>query len=97
MKNLLNEYLKLLAERESGVVLGKKWFNLWLLTAVLAATFLSISFSNGSMIYLSEKMNDPFTNWVNISNGFGKDNFDYFAFCKFKSLCCCKQFNRYQI
>lgn len=78
MKNLLNEYLKLLAERESGVVLGKKWFNLWLLTTVLAATFLSISFSNGSMIYLSEKMNDPFTNWVNISNGFGSDNFDDF-------------------
>ena len=78
MKKLLNEYLKLLAERESGVVLGKKWFNLWLLTAVLTATFFSISFSNGSMIYLSEKMNDPFTNWVNISNGFGSDNFDDF-------------------
>ena len=75
---LLNEYLNLLAQRESGVVLGKKWFNLWLLTAVLTATFLSISFSNGSMIYLSEKMNDPFTNWVNISNGFGSDKFDEF-------------------
>lgn len=75
---LLNEYLQLLAQRESGVVLGKKWFNLWLLAAVLTATFLSIAFSNGSMIYLSEKMNDPFTNWVNISNGFGSDKFDDF-------------------
>lgn len=75
---LKNEYLNLLAQRESGVVLGKKWFNLWLLTAVLTAIFLSIAFSNGSMIYLSEKMNDPFTNWVNITNGFGSDKFDEF-------------------
>ncbi len=75
---LKNEYLNLLAQRESGVVLGKKWFNLWLLTAVLTAIFLSIAFSNGSMIYLSEKMNDPFTNWVNITNAWGSDHFDKF-------------------
>ena len=65
---MLNEYLRLLARRESKEVLGKKSANLWLLTAVLAATFISIAFSNGSMIYLDEKMNDPFTNWVDIKN-----------------------------
>ena len=55
-------------KREGRVVLGRKWFNLWLLTLVLVATFISVAFSNGSMRYLSEKMNDPFTNWVNIVN-----------------------------
>lgn len=71
----MKEYLKLLVGRESKVVLGKGYSNLWLLTIVLIATFVSISFSNGSMIYLNEKMNDPFTNWVNIANEFGDDNF----------------------
>lgn len=70
---MLKEYLKLLARRESKVVLGGKWANLWLLTIVLVATFVSIAFSNGSMVYLSEKMNDPFTNWVNIENQFEAD------------------------
>lgn len=75
---MLKEYLRLLARRESKVVLGNKWANLWLLTVVLVATFISIAFSNGSMIYLSEKMNDPFTNWVNIENAYGADKFDEF-------------------
>lgn len=70
---MMKEYLKLLARRESKVVLGGKWANLWLLTIVLVATFVSIAFSNGSMKYLSEKMNDPFTNWVNIENQFEGD------------------------
>ena len=62
------EHINLLIKREGKVVLGKHWFNLWLLTAVLVATFTSVAFSNGSMIYLNEKMNDPFTQWVNIEN-----------------------------
>lgn len=73
---LLNEYLQLLAKRESKVVLGNKCSNLVLLTIVLTATFISIAFSNGSLIYLEEKMNDPFTNWVNISNEFGAGKFN---------------------
>ena len=62
------EHLNLLIKREGKVVLGKHCFNLWLLTAVLVATFTSVAFSNGSLLYLSEKMNDPFTQWVNIEN-----------------------------
>lgn len=72
----LNEYIKLLANREGRVVLGKGYFNLWLLTIVLFATFISIAFSNGSMRYLSDKMEDPFTNWVDIQKGYGNGNFD---------------------
>ena len=70
------EYLNLLIKRESKEVLGKKWINLWLLTIVLTATFISIAFSNGSMQYLSMKMNDPFTNWVNISKSYDESDFD---------------------
>jgi len=64
------EHQYLLIRRESRVVLGRKAVNLWLLVLVLAATFLSIAFSAGSMAYLEEKMNDPFTNWVNINREF---------------------------
>ena len=74
----MKEYLKLLAKREFKVVLGNKYSNLWLLSAVLFATFLSIAFSNSSMLYLEEKMNDPFTNWVNIQKNYASDDFDEF-------------------
>lgn len=62
----MKQYLKLLMVREGKEVLGKRVSNLWLLTLVLVATFASISFSEGSMNYLHYKMEDPFTNWVDI-------------------------------
>lgn len=64
----MKQYLKLLMIREGKEVLGRKGTNLWLLTFVLIATFASIAFSEGSMIYLKDRMEDPFTNWVNIKN-----------------------------
>lgn len=63
---LLKEHQYLLMQREGRVVIGKKAANLWLLVAVLTATFLSIAFSAGSMVYLNDKMNDPFTYWLNV-------------------------------
>ena len=66
MAQRFKEHQYLLIRRESRVVLGKRAVNLWLLVLVLVATFFSIAFSAGSMFYLDEKMNDPFTNWVNI-------------------------------
>lgn len=75
---MLSEHLKLLIKRESKEVLGRRYTNLWLLTLVLTAMFVSIAFSNGSLNYLSYKMNDPFTNWVNISNGYGSSQFGRF-------------------
>ena len=66
---LFNEHQYLLMRRESRDVLGRKAVNLLLLILVFAATFFSIAFSAGSMAYLDEKMNDPFTNWVNIDRG----------------------------
>lgn len=75
----MSEYIKLLISRESKVVLGKYYGNLWLLTIVLVATCLSIAFSNGSMIYLSDKMNDPFTNWVSITKAIDDATFTGFS------------------
>lgn len=71
---LFKEHQYLLMQRESRVVLGRKAVNLWLLVLVLTATFFSIAFSEGSRAYLEEKMNDPFTNWVNISLYQTKEN-----------------------
>ena len=73
---MAKEYLNLLAKREYKVVLGPRFVNLWLLVIVLVATFISISFSNGSMRYLSDKMNDPFTNWLNIEKANEEDDFE---------------------
>lgn len=75
---MIKEYLKLLAQRESKVVLGKYYSNMWVLVIVFIATFISIAFSNGSMIYLEEKMNDPFTNWVDIPNDAENSQFESF-------------------
>lgn len=68
MNNISGDYLRLFLYREGKVVLGKNYSNIWLLTAVMVATFLAIAFSNGSLIFLSDKMKDPFINWVDIKN-----------------------------
>lgn len=72
---LKNDYFRLFVKREGKVVLGKSYSSLWLLTAVLTATFLAIAFSNASLSYLSYKMDDPFINWVDIQNDYGEGDF----------------------
>ena len=74
----MKQYLKLLMAREAKEVLGKNGSNLWILTLVLVATFASIAFSEGSMIYLKDKMEDPFTNWVSIAKTINNDRFNEF-------------------
>ena len=64
--SISGDYFRLFVRREGKVVLGRHYSNLWLLTGVLALTFLAIAFSNASLSYLSFKMNDPFINWLNI-------------------------------
>lgn len=61
-----NDYLRLFIRRESKVVVGNRMVNLWILAVMLLLTFLAIAFSNASLSYLQQKMDDPFTNWVNI-------------------------------
>ena len=67
-KNIWGDYLKLFLRREGIVVLGKNFSNVWLLTSILTVTLLAVAFSNGSLIFLEDKMNDPFINWVDIKN-----------------------------
>ncbi len=67
MKKIVsNDYLRLFIRRESRVVVGNRCVNLWVLTIMLVLTFLAIAFSNASLAYLKQKMDDPFTNWVNL-------------------------------
>lgn len=71
------DYFRLFICREGKVVLGKRYSTIWLLVAVMTATFTAIAFSNGSMKYLAYKMDDPFTLWVDIKNdGVGSINTD---------------------
>ena len=76
-KAISGDYFNLFVRREGKVVLGRRLSNMWLLTGVLALTFLAISFSNASLNYLSFKMNDPFINWLNIENT--SDRSDYYG------------------
>ena len=63
---LFSAHQLLLMHRERKAVMGHRAIGIWLLSAVLIATFLSIAFSAGSLSYLDEKMNDPFTYWLNV-------------------------------
>ncbi|MBR6121717.1 MAG: ABC transporter permease [Prevotella sp.] len=74
----MKQYLKLLMEREAREVMGRGGQNLWLLTLVLVATFISIAFSEGSKIYLEDRMADPFTNWVSIKKATDNERFNNF-------------------
>ena len=79
MKLFSKDYFELFVKREGRVMLGQRNANLWLLTLVLVATFLAISFSSGSLRYLRYKMNDPFINWVDIKNDYGGGDLDRMA------------------
>ena len=71
----IDDFFRLFVKREWKVVLGRGYSNLWLLVAMLTATFLAIAFSSASLEYLSEKMNDPFIRWVDIKNSYGEGDF----------------------
>ena len=75
MKKQIDDFFRLFVRREWKVVLGHRYSNLWLLVAMMTATFLAISFSNASLRYLSDKMNDPFIKWVDIKNSYGEGDF----------------------
>lgn len=70
-----DDFFTLFIKREWKVILGKKISTLWLLVGMLCAVILAISFSNASMKYLSDKMNDPFIKWVDIKNSYGEGDF----------------------
>lgn len=78
---LLKVHQYLLMKRECLAVLGNRASNLILLTLVLTATFFAVAFSKASTEFLQERMEDPFTNWVNIElTGADEDRIDNLKF-----------------
>ncbi len=54
---IFNEYEELTGKSRSGIIT---------LVVILTITFLALGFAIGGISYLKEKMDDPFTNWVNL-------------------------------
>ncbi len=65
-------YSSLFLHKEGKALEGKKAINFWLLTIMLAFTFLVIGFANGSLVYLDKKMNNAFVKWMDISIPWGE-------------------------
>lgn len=69
LKNILGlkeDYKWLFFRNEFFALIGKSYNRFSRLLVILFITFLALSFAKGSYNYLSDKMNDPFTNWVNV-------------------------------
>jgi ABC-type lipoprotein export system ATPase subunit len=62
-----HDFKHLFYRNETKELLGKRNKNFWLIVVILFFTFLAIGFSNGSMKYLKNKMEDPFVRSINAS------------------------------
>ncbi|MGF7139423.1 ATP-binding cassette domain-containing protein [Roseimarinus sediminis] len=60
-----HDFKHLFYRNETKELLGKKNKHFWLIVVILFFTFLAIGFSNGSLEYLREKMEDPFVRSIN--------------------------------
>ncbi|MBT6999170.1 MAG: ATP-binding cassette domain-containing protein [Prolixibacteraceae bacterium] len=65
-KNELTDFIKLFFNNEGKELLGRKYLNFIFVTVIVAITYFAIGFSNGSLNYLSKKMDDPFVRAVNV-------------------------------
>lgn len=60
-----HDFKHLFYRNESKALLGKGNKHFWLIVIILTFTFLAIGFSNGSLQYLKDKMEDPFVRSIN--------------------------------
>jgi len=64
------DFFKVFYKQESKEIFGlsslKDMLNTILLVLILLLTFIAIGFSNGTIRYLSKKMDNPFVNWIDI-------------------------------
>lgn len=60
-----HDFKHLFYRNETKELLGKRNKNFWLIVIILFFTFLTIGFSNGSLKYLKNKMEDPFVRSIN--------------------------------
>ena len=61
-----SKFENLFRKREGKSIMGKRYLNLLILFSIFAVTFLAIGFSNGSRIYINDKMNNPFVQWITV-------------------------------
>ena len=64
--SLKSDFEKLFFENEFSTLKGKKNSNIKWLSTMFFMTILSLAIAIGGYNYLSKKMEDPFTNWVNL-------------------------------
>lgn len=64
---LNSAFHRLFLAREGKVILGKRWANLIVVFIILLATFFALGLSNGSTLYLKNKMSDPFNTWISFT------------------------------
>ncbi|MFA9391348.1 MAG: ATP-binding cassette domain-containing protein [Prolixibacteraceae bacterium] len=62
-----HDFKHLFYRNETKELLGKKNKHFWLIVIILFFTFLAIGFSNGSLGYLKDKMEDPFVRSISAS------------------------------
>lgn len=62
-----HDFKHLFYRNETKELLGKNNRNFWLIVAIMFFTFLAIGFSNGSLNYLKNKMEDPFVRSISAS------------------------------
>jgi len=60
-----HDFKHLFYRNETKELLGKKNRHFWLISVIMFFTFLAIGFSNGSLNYLKNKMEDPFVRSIN--------------------------------
>ena len=65
IKAIPHDFKHLFYRNETKELLGKNNRNFWLIVVILFFTFLAIGFSNGSLLYLKNKMEDPFVRSIN--------------------------------
>lgn len=62
-----NDFKRLFLYNEFNDLTGKSRKGIIALAVILALTFSALGFSIGGIKYLKNKMDDPFTNWVNMN------------------------------
>jgi ABC-type multidrug transport system ATPase subunit len=66
-------YKKLFAKKEGNALYGKSRINLLILASIISITMLAVGFANGTLKYLSEKLNNTFVNYLAVEIPFTKN------------------------
>ena len=69
------KHTDIFVKQEFKSIIGKRWRNFWILTAVFIVTIFALEFSRSGVKFLSFKMSDPFINWIDVKE---QTNFEAF-------------------